>query len=237
MTGARREAIIDRERLVGGIRLKRLIAIIRNVPAELVEQVGTALVEGGIRFIEVTLNRDDAYEGIQRLAARAPEIYVGAGTVLRNEQLIRAADAGAEYIISPHCDVALIRETRARGLVSIPGAYTPTEMQQAHAAGAEFVKLFPAAQAGCDYIRAVRAPLPDIRLLAVGGVSLDNLESFLEAGICGFGIGSDLVSAARLERAQAAGSSELTAELQAIEARARSYVSSIARWIQAGGAR
>ncbi|MDI9468637.1 MAG: bifunctional 4-hydroxy-2-oxoglutarate aldolase/2-dehydro-3-deoxy-phosphogluconate aldolase [Bacillota bacterium] len=217
----------DRGRLLADLGRERLIAIARNIPEELIDDAATAMLRGGIRFMEVTLNREDAFAAIRRLAQRSDEIHVGAGTVLTLEQLERAVEAGASYIISPHTDPVLIRRTRELGLVAIPGAYTPTEIQLAHAAGADYVKLFPASEAGCGYIRALRGPLPDIRLLAVGGVALENMPDFIRAGIQGFGIGSDLLSAPRLLAAHEAGPEAWAEALEKIERRSAAYVESV----------
>ncbi len=226
----------DRGRLLADLGRERLIAIARNIPEDLIDDAASAMLRGGIRFIEVTLNRDDAYAAIRRLAARSHEIHVGAGTVLTLEQLERAVEAGATYIISPHADPLIIRRTRELGLVAIPGAYTPTEIQQAHAAGADFVKLFPASEAGTGYVRALRGPLPDIRLLAVGGVSLENMTDFMKAGIQGFGIGSDLLSAPRLLAAHEAGSEAWAAAMDQIEQRSAAYVACIRDFLERGSA-
>lgn len=125
---------------------------------------------------------------------------MGAGTVLTPEQVDRAFKAGAEYIISPDTNPEVIKRTVSLGLVSIPGALTPTEIQYAHACGADFVKLFPAGEMGISYIKAVTAPLNHIRLLAVGGVNEDNLADFFKAGIKGAGIGSNIIKKNLLEQ-------------------------------------
>ena len=126
----------------------------------------------------------------RELSAR---VLVGAGTVLSAAQVDQAVDAGALYIVSPDANPEVIRRTRERGAVSVPGAFTPTEIAAAHAAGADYVKLFPAGVLGTDYVKAIRAPLAHIPLLAVGGIEPANIPSFLKAGVVGFGIGSNLV--------------------------------------------
>ena len=125
--------------------------------------------------------------------AFADRLHVGAGTVMTEAQRKLAAAAGAEYIISPNVNVEIIRATKAAGLLSIPGAFTPSEIVTAYEAGADFVKLFPADCVDLHYIKAIRAPINHIPLLAVGGVTPENLGDYLKAGMAGAGIGSILV--------------------------------------------
>ena len=125
--------------------------------------------------------------------AFADRLHVGAGTVMTEAQRKLAAAAGAEYIISPNVNVEIIRATKAAGLLSIPGAFTPSEIVTAYEAGADFVKLFPADCVDLHYIKAIRAPINHIPLLAVGGVTPENLGAYLKAGMAGAGIGSALV--------------------------------------------
>jgi 2-dehydro-3-deoxyphosphogluconate aldolase/(4S)-4-hydroxy-2-oxoglutarate aldolase len=120
-------------------------------------------------------------------------VYAGAGTVMSVAQVEAAAAAGARYIVSPNVDEAVIRRTVALGMLSIPGALTPSEIAAAYGMGAAFVKLFPASELGPSYIRAVRSPISHIPLLAVGGITCDNMAEYLKAGICGFGIGGNIV--------------------------------------------
>ena len=118
----------------------------------------------------------------------------GAGTVISAQQVDVAADAGAKFIISPNTDESVIAETIKRGVVSIPGAATPTEILAASRWGADFVKLFPSAQLGFDYIKSIRAPINQVKLLATGGVNLDNIGMFLKLGMVGVGVGGNLCS-------------------------------------------
>ncbi len=130
------------------------------------------------------------------IAGFAPVLLEAAkqGDAVALEQAEMARDAGARYIISPNVDPAVIKKTRAMGLVSMPGAMTPTEAHAAHAAGADFVKLFPAGVLGADYLRAMRAPLGHLLYLAVGGVNEKNIPAFMAAGAEGFGVGGNLVN-------------------------------------------
>ena len=125
---------------------------------------------------------------------------IGAGTVMTAEQVAVAAEAGAEYMISPDTSEAVIKATLAAGAVSIPGALTPTEVAVAYGYGADFVKLFPAGELGLSYIKAIRAPLAHIPMLAVGGVNENNLSAFLDAGLAGVGVGSNIVDKKLIEK-------------------------------------
>jgi len=171
-----------------------LVAILRGItPAEALP-VGDALADAGFRLIEVPLNSPDPLESIgllaQRLAGRA---LVGAGTVLRPEQVRMVADAGGVLIVSPNTDVQVIKATVDAGLISLPGFFTPSEAFAALSAGAHGLKLFPAEGATPAMLRSQRAVLPrEAPVLAVGGVTPDSMRAWREAGADGFGIGSNL---------------------------------------------
>lgn len=187
-----------RKTIIDSIQEKRLIAIIRGLSAEQAVETARALHQGGVELIEVTFDQSMPASFAQTAEAiRAIDqmgVMVGAGTVASAEQAALAAAAGAKYIISPNTDVTVIQKTRELGLVSIPGAMTPTEILQALHAGADFVKLFPAGDLGTGYVKSLLSgPLKQVRLMAVGGVELNNMADFLKAGICGFGVGGSLV--------------------------------------------
>ena len=178
----------------------KIIAIVRGIAKEQILPTARALYDGGIRLMEVTFDQTGKIPAAQTqemisLIAREVEgkICPGAGTVMNAEQVRLAAEAGAQYMISPDTNEEVIRETVRLGLVSIPGALTPTEAAFAHRCGADFVKMFPAGELGLSYIKAVRAPLAHIKMLAVGGVDEKNLMDFINAGLCGVGIGSGIV--------------------------------------------
>ncbi|MDD5603970.1 MAG: bifunctional 4-hydroxy-2-oxoglutarate aldolase/2-dehydro-3-deoxy-phosphogluconate aldolase [Eubacteriales bacterium] len=202
-----KEGLKHKGLLINEILEHKIIAICRNVADDVIVDVAGALYEGGIKFVEVTFDQSgkspECKTEKQIISLRehfAGRIHVGAGTVLTPEQVDRAFKAGAEYIISPDTNPEVIKRTVSLGLVSIPGALTPTEIQNAHACGADFVKLFPAGEMGISYIKAVTAPLNHIRLLAVGGVNEDNLADFFKAGIKGAGIGSNIIKKNLLEQ-------------------------------------
>ena len=190
-----------REEVIAKIQEEKIIAIVRGVGAEACRKVADALYEGGIRLMEITFDQKDpasfaATGGAIRAIgeAYAGRMLVGAGTVTSVELVELAASAGAKYIISPDVNVDVIRRTRELEMVSLPGAMTPTEVMTAHNAGADFVKLFPAGNLGVSYIKAIRAPISHVKLLAVGGVNEDNVAEFLHAGLVGAGVGGNLAN-------------------------------------------
>lgn len=199
--------IMMREEITKALAERKLIVIVRGVSAEQILPLAGALYEGGIRFMEVTFDpsgKCSDEETARKIALLCEKygdrMYFGAGTVLTEQQVACAKEAGAEYIISPDTNPAVIRKTKELGMLSMPGAFTPTEAMVAHTAGADYVKLFPVGELGVSYFKAVRAPLNHLKLLAVGGVSLSNIADYLAAGAYGFGIGSSLVDKKMIER-------------------------------------
>ena len=190
-----------RQTVINEISKRKIIAIMRGLDKQQAIETAKALYEGGITLVEVTFNQKspetfvETAETIKAIKAEmGDKIFVGTGTVTSPELVRLATDAGALYIISPDTDVEVIKATRELGLVSLPGAYTPTEAKQAYGAGADFVKLFPCVGNAPAYVKAVCAPLNHIRFLAVGGVNADNVADFLKAGAVGVGVGSNLVN-------------------------------------------
>ncbi|OAN66117.1 2-dehydro-3-deoxy-6-phosphogalactonate aldolase [Sphingomonas sp. TDK1] len=170
-----------------------LIAILRGVRPDEVEAIGDELVAAGFTLIEVPLNSPDPLESVSRLARRfAGRAIIGAGTVLRVEQVQAVADAGGTMIISPNANLDVIRASAAAGLVSLPGILTPSEAFAALDAGATALKLFPAEAASPTVLKAMRAVLTEARILPVGGVSPDTMAPWIAAGAPGFGLGSAL---------------------------------------------
>jgi len=171
-----------------------LVAIIRGVTPDEVEAIGQALYDGGIRIIEVPLNSPDPFDSIRKLAARmGDKALVGAGTVLKPSQVDEVRAAGGRLIVSPNCNVEVIRASAAAGLVSCPGYFTPTEAFAAIDAGATALKFFPAEAGSPAVIKAQRSVLPkDLPILAVGSVTADAVGPWLDAGANGFGLGSAL---------------------------------------------
>ncbi len=181
------------------IEQHRLIAIIRGIYGDNLIKLSNALYNGGIRLLEITFNQAEP-DCLKKTAgaiaelnsSMAQKMLFGAGTVLNLEQAAAAMDAGAHYIISPNTDEKIIRFTKENGMISIPGAMTPSEMCNAVELGADFVKVFPAAELGCKYMSGIMSPLNHIKFLAVGGVNEANLQNFLSIGYKGAGIGSYL---------------------------------------------
>ena len=183
------------------IKERKLIAIVRGVEPELCIRVAQALYDGGFQLLEITYDQkhpetwENTAQTIKTLAeAFAGKMYIGAGTVTNTELVELTHKYGGQFIISPDVNEAVIARTCALGMVSIPGALTPTEIMTAHRAGADFVKLFPAGTLGVGYLKAVKAPISHVDVLAVGGIDESNIASFLAAGAAGAGIGGNLVN-------------------------------------------
>ena len=190
-----------REQLIQRVLDKKIVAIVRGVYGEDCVNLAKALYEGGIELLEVTFDQSKPEEltrtsdSIKLLVERLGDKMVfGAGTVTTIEMLELAKNAGAKFIVSPDTNEEVIRATVAAGMVSMPGALTPTEIVTAHRWGADFVKLFPAGTQGTAYFKAVTAPLNHIRMLAVGGVNEKNIAEFLASGAVGAGVGGNLVN-------------------------------------------
>ena len=171
----------------------KIIAIIRGANPEVVEDIAEALYQGGVRCLEITLNSSNALQVIENIAVKMDgRVIVGAGTVLNASEATNAITAGAKFIISPITDIKTIQATKQLGVVSVPGAFTPTEIFNAHSFGGDIIKVFPGTS-GPGFIREILAPLPHIALMPTGGVNLQNINEFKKAGAVAFGIGKSLV--------------------------------------------
>lgn len=171
-----------------------LVAILRSSSSEQLASVARALFEGGIDVIEVTLTVPRALEIIAEVRRDlGSQVLLGAGSVLDAETARAAMLAGAEFIVSPVVRHDVIQLCRRYGKLVMPGAFTPTEVLNAWEAGADIVKIFPAEVGGPAYLKALAAPLPQIRMMPTGGVNLDTIDSFFRAGACAVGLGSALV--------------------------------------------
>lgn len=188
-----------RDYVIEQIKKNKVIAIVRGIDAEKCLEVARALYAGGIRLMELTY--DQSHPGTWETTAGAigaiakefdGRLLAGAGTVTNTKLVELTRDHGGLYTISPNTDPSVIARTRELGMVSIPGAMTPTEILAAHNAGADFVKLFPASELGIGYLKAVRAPISHVDILATGGITEKNAKAFLEAGAAGLGVGGML---------------------------------------------
>ncbi|MFC1641897.1 bifunctional 4-hydroxy-2-oxoglutarate aldolase/2-dehydro-3-deoxy-phosphogluconate aldolase [Myxococcota bacterium] len=188
--------------LLRDLRQHALIAIIRGPSAALARRAALSIHAGGIHWIEVTLSVPGAVQVIAELAeALGDRVTLGAGTVLEPDLARQCVAAGARFVVSPVIDPAVVKVASDMGALAIPGALTPTEVVNASRAGAACVKVFPcSAVGGAGYIKALRAPLPDIKLVATGGVHLENVADYLAVGATAVAIGAGLVNWQRLER-------------------------------------
>ena len=176
-----------------------LIAILRGQSTAIIDPVVQALADGGFTALEITMNTPGAAEQIRAAVNSAQNrLAIGAGTVTSQAELEEAHAAGASFIVMPVVVPEVIAECVRRGLPVFPGAFTPTEIHQAHRLGATMVKLFPAHRLGPDYVRDLKAPLSSVRLLATGGITPESLPQYAQAGADGFGIGSPLFSPVHL---------------------------------------
>ena len=183
-----------RSEIVADIEKLGIVSIIRLQDPARLRAVVDALIEGGVRAIEVTMTVPGAIELIGKLAPTlSADFLLGAGTVLDADTAHRAAGAGAQYIISPVFRPDVIKAAHEDGIPAMPGCFTPTEILSAWDAGADVVKVFPATSVGPGYLKDVRAPLPQVKLMPTGGVSIDNAGDWLRAGAVAVGVGSALV--------------------------------------------
>jgi 2-dehydro-3-deoxyphosphogluconate aldolase/(4S)-4-hydroxy-2-oxoglutarate aldolase len=171
----------------------KIVAILRGMPSSEIIHIANALYNGGIRIVEVTLNSEDALPAIEQLNHEFKnKMLIGAGTVLNTKDARNAIDAGATFLISPSLDIAVIKAAKDANIVSIPGAFTATEILSAHNNGADIVKIFPCLNA--DYVKSILAPLNHLKVIPTGGIDASNIQEFAKTGAVAFGIGSALVN-------------------------------------------
>jgi 2-dehydro-3-deoxyphosphogluconate aldolase/(4S)-4-hydroxy-2-oxoglutarate aldolase len=172
-----------------------VVAVIRAQSATQLHDIAKALIEGGVIGIEVTMSTPNAIQGIEKLVGLLGDTgIVGVGTVLDAATCTDAINAGAEFVVSPVLNPAVIETTRKHDKVSIPGAYTPTEILTAWNAGADVVKVFPATALGPQYIKDLLAPMPFLKITPTGGVDAKNAGEWIKAGAVAVGAGSSLIS-------------------------------------------
>jgi|SRR5690625_2661301 len=173
---------------------QKFIAIIRGYNPEEAVLIAKALRDGGVNVFEIAMNSPNPLGTIEKITNElGDDVLVGAGTVLDSESARSAILAGSQFILSPALNIETIKVAKRYGVVSIPGAYTPTEILTAFEAGGDIIKVFPASKLGPDYVKELLGPLPQLKLLPTGGVNIDNMNRFLEKGAVGVGIGSSLV--------------------------------------------
>lgn len=179
-----------------------VVAIVRAQQSTQVVPLFEALLAGGVNATEITMTTPNALASIREACQKIGErSLIGVGTVVTPQDCRAAIESGAEFIVTPICRPELVTLAHAAGRPIMMGAYTPTEAQTAHEAGADFIKIFPAETLGPAYIKALRAPLPHLRLVPTGGVDAKNIGEFLNAGCAAVGVGSSLVSAKILQEA------------------------------------
>ena len=183
------------DEVLGRIGAVKIISILRGDYRALDLEIASVLFESGITAIEVTLNSPDAFVAIERLVVGiGDKVSIGAGTVMSEDQVFRAAGSGARFIISPNRNLKVIEASKRSGMISIPGCFTLSEICEALGAGADAVKLFPATALGSGFVRAIRGPLGEARMIPTGGVTADMAREYLNAGAWALGVGSELVS-------------------------------------------
>lgn len=169
-----------------------VVGIMRNIPLDIIEEILPYYKEAGFTNIEITMNSENSEGTIKYLSQNHEDLNIGAGTVCNMEDLMRAVNVGASFIVTPILHVEVMKYCTENEIPIFPGAFTPLEIYNASNLGATAVKIFPATQLGASYIKDVLAPLNKMKLLPTGGVTVDNIESFFKAGAIGVGMGSSL---------------------------------------------
>ena len=195
----------NRESVVGQVAAAGIVAVIRLTDPARLRAVVEAISEGGIRALEITMTVPGAVDLIRQLApGMPPGFLLGAGTVLDRDTALRVIDAGAQFVVSPVFRTAVIGACHERGVPAMPGCFTPTEILDAWDAGADVVKVFPATALGPTFFKDVRGPLPQVKLMPTGGVTLDNAGDWIRAGAIAVGVGTALLDAGAIAARTAA---------------------------------
>jgi len=207
-----------REQTVSRLMSSGVVAIIRAKSDLQLVDIAKALLEGGVSAIEVTMTTPNALRAIEKLAQTfGDEILPGVGTVLDGATCAAAIHAGAQFVVSPTFSAEVVKTTRSLGKVSIPGAYTPTEILTAWQAGADIVKVFPATALGAQFFKDILAPMPFLKLTPTGGVDAKSAPEFIKAGAVAVGAGSSLVSKAAMD----------SGDFKTITATARQFIAAV----------
>lgn len=201
-----------------------LVVIMRGFPLEAVAPIVQSITKGGLNMLEITMNTDGAVEQIQEAVriAEGTAMQIGAGTVTTPERFSQAMEAGATYIVTPNLNDAVIRCCQEAKVPFIPGAMSPTEVYRAYESGALAAKIFPADTLGPSYIKAIKAPLPEVRVAPTGGVTVERMRAYLKAGADAFGLGSPLFPQDAVKHQN----------FRAIEESARSFHTAFVEWKQ-----
>lgn len=185
---------MDRDRVLDIILSSKVIAVIRMSDTDKLAKVTEAIKQGGVKALEITMTTPAAIEIIAAMAKRkSADVLVGAGTVLDPETAAQAIHAGADFVVSPVTNFEMIRVCRRYDTFVAPGAFTPTEILAAWERGADVVKVFPATSVGPKYFKDIKGPLPQVRLMPTGGVSIENAREFIANGACCVAIGTALL--------------------------------------------
>tara|TARA_R110002049_G_scaffold58385_2_gene158869 strand:+ start:2619 stop:3260 length:642 start_codon:yes stop_codon:yes gene_type:complete len=191
-----------------------IVGIVRGVSMDVMRDIVKAYLGAGLHTIEITMNTPNATQMISMLRSEFQQLNVGAGTVCNMQDYEKAVAAGAQFVVTPIIDETVIKTAVAKEIPIFPGAYSPTEIYKAWSLGASAVKIFPASQLGVQFIKDISAPLNDIKLLPTGGVSLENIKSFFEAGVVGVGMGSSLFNKKLIEEGNFEGLKEHFAKIK-----------------------
>jgi len=213
---------MDKGRNLHRMRESGIVAVVRASSSDELTEVARALQEGGVDCVEITMTTPKALRAIEAVAdALGDSVLVGVGSVLDPETARAAILAGAEFVVGPVLNVDVIQLCRRYSKIVVPGAFTPTEILRAWEAGADVVKVFPAGVGGPSYFKAIKGPLPQVRLTPTGGVNLDTAGEFLRAGAEFLGVGSDLVRKDLLAKRDYAGIQKIAAEYRRVVDAAR----------------
>ena len=185
---------MNREEIVDKITELKAVAVIRMEDPSKLIRVAEAIHNGGVKAIEITMTVPNAIETIA-LASKeiGNKVLIGVGSILTPEMALKAIDAGAQYVVSPIFKSEIIKTSHDNNIPAMPGTFTPTEAQMAYEAGADIIKLFPADVLGMNFIKGIKAPMPHLKVMPTGGVSLTNAGDWLNAGACAVGVGSALL--------------------------------------------
>jgi 2-dehydro-3-deoxyphosphogluconate aldolase / (4S)-4-hydroxy-2-oxoglutarate aldolase len=193
--------MIEKIETIKKIQETGVIAVIRQLPEEKASYLAEALISGGVRALEITVENKQAYSIIEYLSNKyKDEIVVGAGTVLDSSSAQLAINKGADFILSPNFNPEVVKTTLRYGKVAVPGVMTPTEMMAAMESGADMVKVFPASVLGIQFIKDVKGPFPQIPIIPTGGINLNNVGAFMEAGVEAVGAGGSLINKEAIDR-------------------------------------